>query len=498
MSIVIRLLIVAFALGCFGAASMDYTSIVVFPLALVTLSFIVCLSLFWHNRILKVIYGLFTSFFLGVLFTLWHIAGLSVQENFYGAFEGAAIICAQPEQKSSYQQLVVRANEKQKKIVVHAPQYPQFNYGDKISFSGEVEKVESFIGDNGKPFDYARYLLMRYKAVAIVKNARNVKKIGENQGNVAVASVYKIKTIFENTIARTLPEPQAALGQGLLTGTKANFTPQFTENLRTTGTSHIVAISGYNVSIILNIFFNFIKMLLGFWPAVISGLGAVFLFTILTGASASIVRAAIMGSLGLVATVLGRQVRIEHTLFVAAFLMALENPLIVRFDAGFQLSFLAVLGLTYFAPLFKAYFGKIRIYKYVPLSIREAVEATLGAQVVAWPVILFLFGQISLIAPLINALILPIIPLTMLLVFIATVLAISFPFLGTTFSILPWSLLTIIVMIVNTASKLPGNVAKTTTVSSWWLVLWLLFVAFFVAKKEGRHLKGWLRLGQGG
>jgi len=170
----------------------------------------------------------------------------------------------------------------------------------------------------------------------------------------------------------------------------------------------------------------------------------------------------------------------------------LENPLIVRFDAGFQLSFLAVLGLTYFAPWFKVFLEKIKIYKYIPFSIREAVEATLGAQMVAWPVILFLFGQISVVAPISNALILPIIPLTMFLIFIAAVLAILFPFWGTAFSILPWSFLTIIVMIINTTSRLPGGVA-TTTVSTWWLVLWFMFIIFFVAKKEGKHLKEWFK-----
>lgn len=492
MSIVVRLLIATFALGCFSVADLEYAPGIVFLLTLLALSFIVCLFFFWHNKLLRVVYGLFTSLLLGMLFTLCHIARLSVAENFYGVFEGEAIVCALPEQKSSYQQLVVCGEKGREKVIVRVPQYPQFNYGDKISFSGEIEKIEPFVGDNDKIFNYPRYLMMRYKAVAIVKNARNVEKVGENKGNAIVASVYKIKNVFEGTIARTLPEPQAALGQGLLTGTKANFTPRFTRNLQATGTSHIVAISGYNVSIILNIFFNFTKVILGFWPAVVSGLGAVFLFTILTGASASIVRATIMGSLGLVATVLGRQVRIEHTLFIAAFLMLLENPLIVRFDAGFQLSFLAVLGLTYFAPWFKAFLEKIKIYKYIPLPIREAVEATLGAQMVAWPVILFLFGQISVVAPISNALILPIIPLAMFLIFIAAVLAILFPFWGTAFSILPWSFLTIIVMIINTTSRLPGGVA-TVTVSAWWLVLWFMFIIFFIAKKEGKHLKEWFK-----
>lgn len=472
----VRVLITAFAAGCFVAAGWQWlggnsTYILGFTAVLLA-----ALFLFWHHKALRITYAALLALALGILFTNLYMHYFAAAPAFYGEYSGTGVIVAEPEQKTTYQQLIVRVERENRNVLVRAEHYPEFEYGNKVSLSGNIDKVESFETDEGKVFDYPQYLLMRYRVVGIVKKPESIKKVGSGKGNPVVAAVLSVKHKFEDVIAKTLPEPYAALDQGLLTGTRANFTEKFQEALRRTGTTHIIAISGYNVTIILAIFFLFVRRSAGFWAGIVSGLLALLLFTILTGASASIVRAAIMGSLFLVAKLVGRQTRVEHTLFIAAAIMILFNPLIVRFDAGFQLSFLAVLGLVYFSPKFAKWFGKIKFYEKVPGVVREAIEATFGAQMVAWPVILILFGQISIIAPLVNAVILPIIPLTMALGFGAAAMALALPPLGTTIAILPWLLLSLIVVIISAAAKLPYAVVQAHNLSAWWLVVWFVFM----------------------
>jgi len=504
-SVFIRIVIAAFAVGCFAASSIDVFQEIYFYFFIIMALLILVMILFWRNEILRVAYSVIIAVVIGIALTGGYINYLKPDNSFYGEFKGEGIIVGEPVQKPTYQQLIVRVNPSasplgkgrsnpllpeegqgvvggKNNILVKAETYPIYNYGDKIEFSGDIDKVESFETDQGKIFDYPNYLLMKFKAVGIVKYPRNVKLVSHG-GNPIVAGVFAIKRKVEDTISQTMPEPQGALDQGLLTGTKINFTKKFEEALRRTGTSHIVAISGFNITIILAVFFHFMRRSAGYWPAIISGILAVILFTILTGGNASIVRASIMGSLGILAVIFGRQAKIEHTIFIAAGLMILLNPLIVRFDAGFQLSFLAVLGLIYFSPKFDKWFGKIPYYEKLPKAAREAISATFGAQLMTWPVLIILFSQISIIAPLVNAILLPFVPITMALGFGAAVLAMIIPVLGNVVSFFPWLMLTGMVKLIEGAGQLPLSSVAINNISPWVVVGWFVIVIFWINQK---------------
>lgn len=461
--------------------------------------------IFRHNRKLCLMYGTVIVFGLGIALTGWYVGRLTPPGDFYGDFAAEGIVVAEPVNKPTYQQLIVKINKIAassqnigtprndigKNVLVKAETFPFYKYGDKVKISGTLEKPESFDSGNGKVFDYPNYLLMKFK-VAAIADKPSISIVSQGNGNKAMAAIFSIKRIFEDAIDKTLPEPEASLDKGILIGSRASFTKNFEEALRRSGTSHIVAISGYNVTIVIMIFFIWMRRYLGFKASIVLGLVSLLIFVVLTGANASIVRAAIMGSLVLFAKIIGRQPRLEHTLFIAAAVMVAINQLIVRFDTGFQLSFLAVLGLIYFSPMFDKLFSKLPRFHWqqFPKVIQESVTATLGAQLMTLPLLLISFGQVSIVAPVVNAIVLPFIPTAMSLSFIAAAVAAAIPVLGNVMSVFPLTVLKPIVWLINTAAALPFASLSANNISSWWMALWLVIVVIWINWKHiGRNVK---------
>jgi len=451
--------------------------------------------IFWRQRALRIVYGSVIALGIGIALTSWYVERLTPPSSLYGDFSGEGTVIAEPVNKPASQQLVVKVASEttpptppltkgreggvDRNILVKAETFPFYNYGDTVKINGTLEKAEQFDSGNGKMFDYPNYLLMKNKVSAIADKP-DISPVSKNDGNKAMATIFNLKHIFENAIDKTLPEPEASLDKGILIGSRANFAESFTEALRRSGTSHIVAISGYNVTIVLMIFFLWVRRYFGFKVGIALGLSSLLVFVVLTGANASIVRAAIMGSLVLFAKVIGRPPRLEHSLFVAAGVMIAINPLIVRFDTGFQLSFLAVLGLIYFSPMFDKLFQKLRNWRKVPKIVQESITATLGAQLMTFPLLLISFGQISLIAPIVNAIVLPLIPTAMFLCFIGALISIIVPMLGGVVSVFPLAILKPITWLINFASNLPFASISANNISGWWLVPWFAVVVVWI------------------
>lgn len=205
---------------------------------------------------------------------------------------------------------------------------------------------------------------------------------------------------------------------GLLTGSRRGIPDDVMESFNATGLTHIIAISGYNISIVIALIMGLLIWLpqrIRFYPAVI----AIIIFTIFVGASAAVVRAAIMGILGLIALQCGRETSTRLMIAWTGAVMIAWNPKILLYDAGFQLSFLAVIGISELSPLLDRFLYRLpRTF-----AIKESVQMTLAAQIATAPLILFLFRRLSLVAPLTNLLVAPVIPLAMLLGACATLLS---------------------------------------------------------------------------
>lgn len=216
------------------------------------------------------------------------------------------------------------------------------------------------------------------------------------------------RMFFVERLESVFPEPESSLSAGLLFGYRATIPYQIKEDFRKTGLTHILAISGYNMVILI----AFISTIFSIFPRnvwIALSLISIFLFTLLVGASASVVRAAIMGSLGLFAQIFGRKSMGLRSLFIAGYFMVLVDPFVL-FDIGFQLSFAATAGILLFSESLKKYMSFLPNW----FGMKDAAVATWAAQIFTTPIILFYFKSFSLIAPLANIVVVPFIPFLML------------------------------------------------------------------------------------
>lgn len=288
------------------------------------------------------------------------------------------------------------------KVLATAPSWPIFEYGDQVSVRGTLEKpgqIEDFRYDN---------YLSRYGVYAVMFRA-NLQRSGENAGSALFRNLYAFKHAVEARITSLYPEPEASLLIGLITGSRASMPEKLAADFQVTGLTHIVAISGYNVTMVITIL-----SLVLFWLPLkwrfLPSLGFIALFTLFTGASASVVRAAVMGCLGLLALQLGRTQTTRLTILWAAFFMIAWNPKQLWYDAGLHLSFLALLGVTEVSPLVEPLLRRLPD----KFGLRESLQLTLAAQLSTLPWTIHLFRRVSLIAPLSNLLVPPVIPYAML------------------------------------------------------------------------------------
>lgn len=250
--------------------------------------------------------------------------------------------------------------------------------------------------------------------------------LGNNQGQISFAAVEIIgkkqdwlETLRRRFFAGTrsaLPEPQASLGLGFIVGLRSLLPDSLLDQLTVTGLAHIVAVSGYNLTILV----RFARRLLAKYSKYLSTFISAFLiigFLAVTGLSPSIFRAAIISGLSLSAWYYGRQMKPAMLLLVASAITAYINPTFIWYDIGWYLSFFAFFGVLVVAPSLVA-----RIYKqHLPNALVQLVIESFAAQIMVIPLLAFVFGQVSLIGFIANVIVLPLIPLAMFVTFVAGV-----------------------------------------------------------------------------
>ncbi len=289
-------------------------------------------------------------------------------------------------------------------------------YGDSIFLQGSVEPLEQE--------SYGHYLRSQGVDCTMQQPRMRIVRRGSRWHPLRALEAARMHT--EHAIVSLLPEPDASLIIGLLTGSRGMIPPGLQDAFRTSGLTHILAISGYNITMILLILSAVFCWVPLTWRILPCGIILV-VFTLFVGASASVVRACIMGVLGLLAVTSGRQQTMRLSILWTLAFMTFWNPLQLWWDGGFQLSFLALAGLTEFSPLIEPWTKRVLPGKF---GIEESVRTTLAAQVLTTPWILFAFGRISLIAPVSNLLVLPAVPFAMATGTLATVLGMVWQPLG--------------------------------------------------------------------
>jgi len=329
-------------------------------------------------------------------------------------------------------------------VLVNAKLYPEYRYGDELEIICELQKPESI-----EEFAYDKYLAK--ENIYSLCYWPEMKILQNSQGNRLFSVLLFVKNKFVNVVGKILPEPQAAFLGGLLYGARRGIPEDLMKGVG-------------------------IARKKSFW---ISLLG-IFFFVIITGAQASVVRAAIMGSLVLLAAQVGRVSRITNALLAAAAAMLVFNPKVLAFDVGFQLSFAATIGLIFLAPIFEKYL--VRLPKF--LGIKDSFASTMAAITLTLPLILYNFGRISLVAPLANVLILSVIPTTMAFGFIAVLGGLLYLGLGQVLGWLAWLCLSYIIKVIEMLSKIPWASMEIGQIHWILLVVAYLIIGGFIWQSQ--------------
>ena len=321
------------------------------------------------------------------------------------------------------------------KILINSDRYPVYEYGDRVFVRGEVVEPEAI-----EDFDYDKYL-QRYEIYGVSYRAQLSLR---EKGSGLLKWVYFGKQKFERRLFKIFPEPTGSFLAGLLLGSRRGIPADLMEQFNATGLTHIIAISGYNITLVIVLVGALFKALSRRVRVVFSTI-FVILFVFLVGASAAVVRAGIMGVISLMALYFGRNYFVWIALFASAFFMNLWNPKILVYDVGFQLSFLATAGIITFVPVFERWFRRIGDF----FGVKEALIMTLSAQVFTMPVIVWNFSRFAWISPLSNILVLPLIPWAMLFGFLGVVF-------GKSLGVFAYMILKVVVFVVGVLAGVAG------------------------------------------
>lgn len=353
------------------------------------------------------------------------------------------------------------------KVLISTRKFPMYYYGNFVKVRGNLK-----IPQKSKDFDYSKYLsrfgiysTMDYPKIELAKPF---------EGNWFLSLLYKIKHYLINVINYILPEPAAAFLAGLLFGIRSNMPEELLDDFNIAGLTHIIALSGFNITIIAGALMNWLKYFPNKFRFILI-LFAIVSFVLLTGASPSVTRAAIMGMIILWAGIAGRLHDVTVSLLLAAAIMVLWNPKILIYDLGFQLSFLSTVGIIYLSPILDIFIAK-KLGR-----INEFVSPTFSAIIFVLPIIAYNFGRISLVAPIANLFVLPFIPMTMALGFVAIILGLFSNLLGITIGLLAWVPMKLMISITEFIADFPFasisvNINHFVWVFAYYIILIILLI----------------------
>jgi len=344
-----------------------------------------------------------------------------------------------------------------------------WRYGDRLRLTGRLQTPSE-----SETFSYRDYLA-RLGIYSYMSSPR-VTRLESSQGNPLLSGLYTFHEHAVDTLYRIFPDPEASLLAGILLGEAQGIPPEVQASFQATGTSHIIAISGFNITLIAALFSQLFSRLLGPRRGALVAAFGIGLYVLLVGAGAAVVRAALLGWLTLLGRQIGRRQVGLNSLAFAAALMTLFNPLVL-WDAGFQLSFAAALGLVLYVQPFTAAFiawsghwlsGETATRLARPVS--DYLLTTLAAQVPLLPVIVAHFHQLPLTSLLVNPLILPAQPPIMLTGGLALVLGLVYLPLGQAAAGFAWPFTAYTIRVVELFARVPGGVIYTAAASGLFIV----------------------------
>lgn len=352
------------------------------------------------------------------------------------------------------------------------PKLLDFEFGQSVLVKGLLEKPE-----NGEDFAYADYLAKDGIFSIMGKGSIEVLKTDLGWDKWFGLQVINFRKYLAGKLEEVFNEPIASIVGGLLLGIRKTIPEEILDNFSTVGLTHILAISGFNITLIINIFALALSSL-GRTQKIILTVVAIVWFSLITGFSASVVRASLMGIILLTASFFERKASALISLLLSAVIMVIANPRILNFDYSFQLSFLATLSLIWLMPIMEK-----SLEKWPPI-IKENLLVTLAAQVLTLPIIIDGFGSFSIISPLANLVVLPFIPWIMLGGFVTLMLAILLPPLAIWLAGVTTILVEIKLNIVKILAEISWASIEIAPVSWWIWGIYLIFLFSFFGKSK--------------
>ncbi len=380
------------------------------------------------------------------------------------------LVIAPPDIRQNNQRIIVRPDDQETNILVVIDKWVEISYGDEIVANGVLESPENFITEVGKEFNYKRYLANQ-DVYFIIKYAQ-IKIVAKDNGSKIKSLLFDLRNSFIKKIEKVISPPESDLANGLILGTRGGFDNELKEEFIKTGTIHIVALSGYNVTIVAEGVMKVFGLIFSQAVSIFFGIFIILLFIIMTGASATSIRAGIMAIILLFARLTGRTYDAGRTLVIAGLLMLVYDLRTIT-DISFQLSFIATAGVLFITPKTKVWV-KFLTNKF---NFRDLVATTIAATISVLPILLYTMGVLSVVSLPTNILILPLIPPTMLFSFIASVLGFVSHTLALPFGYIAHLFLSYILSVIHFFSSLPF---ASVTIRSFPLILTILIYIYLI------------------
>ncbi|MDR3576731.1 MAG: ComEC/Rec2 family competence protein [Anaerolineaceae bacterium] len=378
-------------------------------------------------------------------------------------------------------------------VLVNVASGSAWNYGDMLVLTGLMVTPATEQDTSYRDYLARQGILSTMELPQIVRT-----KTGA--GSAFMAAVYHFQQYAYQIVNQLFPQPDAALLNGILLGLDQDLPQSLSDAFKTTGTAHIIAISGFNIAIMAGIFASiFTRLVKRRWAPLLAILG-IAAYTLLVGATPSVVRAAIMGSLSLIGVQLGRrQTGINSLAFTAAVMCAL-NPWL-PWDASFQLSFGATLGLVLFADPLQNGFIRLaerwlssETARRIAEPVGEYFLFTLAAQIATFPVMVADFQRVSISAVIANPLALPPQPLVMILGLIALIGGMIYLPLGKLLAFFAWPLVAYTNRIVELLAKLPHGAMVLGQASPAIIgITYFFFIGITLSWNRLAWLRAWFK-----
>ena len=354
---------------------------------------------------------------------------------------------------------------------------PYVRYGDRLMLEGVLEAPSEI-----EEFDYPAYLARQ--GIGSLMSFPSVTLLEEGSGVGFRSALHSLRRNMAESLTRVVPEPQASVGQALLLGIREDLPQELVEKFRVTGTSHILAISGLHVSILLGMALAVSQGVFGRRRQyyLLAPFVLVWSYALIAGMTPSVARAAIMASVYLAALALGRPRSVLPALGLAAALMVALNPNAL-WSVSFQLSFAAMAGIAVIAEPIGLWINSLFVGKEEAVTERgtlasygvDAAAITLAAIVATLPLVAFYFERLSLVGLPATLLSMPVLPLVLVTQAVAGGLGLAASFMGVPVGWLAWLATSYLTGVVDVFARLPGASFDTGRVAP--LLVWAYYGA---------------------